>query len=297
MTPLKRFALVSATSFILFLTFSVNSSGCNATPVNDPAPSTGETQASQPKGDLVEFPGPDNKMLHGYLYKPEGSGPFPALLWNHGSEQLPGWQPELAQFYINKGFVFFIPHRSGQGKSANAGPYIGDRMKSCYVQPDKDGCIIRFHEQANLDVVAAYDWLKARSFVDANQIVMSGLSFGGIQTLLTAEKGLGIRCFVPFAPAAMSWDGVPGLHQRLLKAAKNAKPPIFLIQAKGDYNLGPSDLIGGYLKTKGGLNNAKIYPKFGRTEQDNHAGFAVKAKGIDIWGSDVIAFINAALVK
>src|SRR5437763_1716406 len=30
--------------------------------------------------------------LEGMIYKPEGSGPFPALIWNHGSEKTPGWQ-------------------------------------------------------------------------------------------------------------------------------------------------------------------------------------------------------------
>ena len=32
--------------------------------------------------------------LRGFLYVPPGRGPFPAVLWNHGSERLPGWQPE-----------------------------------------------------------------------------------------------------------------------------------------------------------------------------------------------------------
>ena len=49
--------------------------------------------------------------LHGFLYVPEGKGPFPAVLWNHGSERRPGWQPELASFYNSHGFVFFLPHR------------------------------------------------------------------------------------------------------------------------------------------------------------------------------------------
>ncbi|HZS49115.1 MAG TPA: dienelactone hydrolase family protein [Blastocatellia bacterium] len=253
------------------------------------------TSAAIPSNaELVEFPGPAGKNLHGFLYKPAGNGPFPAVIWNHGSERLPGWQPDLAQFYISKGFVFFIPHRSGHGKSSDAGPYIKDEMNECSQHSNKDECVIKLHEKANLDVVAAYDWLKQRPFVESDNIVMSGLSFGGIQTLLTAEKGLGIRCFISFAPAAMSWAGVPGLHNRLLNAAKQAKPPIFLIQAMGDYNMGPSEVIGAYLKTKGGLNNAKVYPKFGPANQDNHAGFAIKPQGIAIWGNDVMSFINAS---
>ena len=56
-------------------------------------------------------------VLHGFLYKPEGKGPFPAVLWNHGSEKRPGWLPDLAPIFLNKGYVFFIPHRRGHGRS------------------------------------------------------------------------------------------------------------------------------------------------------------------------------------
>jgi dienelactone hydrolase len=250
---------------------------------------TGMARALEPT--LVEFPGPEGRNLHGYLYKPAGEGPFPAMIWNHGSEQYPGQQSQLAEFYVNNGFVFFLPHRSGQGKSSDAGEYIRDTIKRC----TGGDCIVAQHENANLNVVKAVEWLKRQSFVKADEIVMSGLSFGGIQTLLAAEKGLGIRAFASFAPAAMSWVGVPLLHDRLLKAERSAKAPIFLIQARGDYNLGPSEVLGEYLKRKGGLNRAKLYPQFGPTPMDNHGGFATKVEGIRIWGDDVLAFLREAL--
>src|SRR5581483_7920261 len=63
-------------------------------------------------------------QLHGFLWRPSGSGPFPAILWNHGSEKRPGSQPRLARFYTQKSYVFFVPHRRGQGRSP--GNYIQD---------------------------------------------------------------------------------------------------------------------------------------------------------------------------
>src|SRR6516165_5877450 len=33
--------------------------------------------------------------LTGYVYKPDGDGPFPTLLWNHGSEPDPGGVPQF----------------------------------------------------------------------------------------------------------------------------------------------------------------------------------------------------------
>ncbi len=62
----------------------------------------------------VTYPSGQYK-LPGYLYKPAGAGPFPAVLWNHGSEKNPRAQPELARFYTQQGYVFFVPIRHGHG--------------------------------------------------------------------------------------------------------------------------------------------------------------------------------------
>ena len=41
------------------------------------------------QAELVGFKSGDLE-LKGYLWKPLGDGPFPAVLWNHGSEKNPG---------------------------------------------------------------------------------------------------------------------------------------------------------------------------------------------------------------
>ncbi len=76
----------------------------------------------------------------------------------------------------------------------------------------------------------AVAWLKEQTWEDAQRIAMTGISFGGIQTLLTAEKGLGIRAFVAFAPAAQSWN--PVLAERLKQGVRQAQAPILIIQRK-----------------------------------------------------------------
>src|SRR6476660_9797678 len=50
--------------------------------------------------------------LVGFLYKPDGNGPFPAIIWNHGSEQNPGTGPEydsVAAIFVPAGYVVFGP--------------------------------------------------------------------------------------------------------------------------------------------------------------------------------------------
>src|SRR5262245_15990115 len=58
--------------------------------------------------------------LVGYLSKPEGPGPFPAVLWNHGSEQNPGGGPQfnaVASIFVPAGYVVFAPMRRGHSDS------------------------------------------------------------------------------------------------------------------------------------------------------------------------------------
>jgi len=65
------------------------------------------------------------------LYKPDGPGPFPGLVYNHGSA--PGMLNQqafeaLGPLFVSRGWVFFAPYRRGQGLSATAGPFIGDEI-------------------------------------------------------------------------------------------------------------------------------------------------------------------------
>src|ERR1700677_3548994 len=80
--------------------------------------------------ELVSFPSGE-LTLQGILYKPEGTGPFPAILYNHGSAA--GMLSEqafeaLGPVFASHGWVFFGPYRRGQGRSPAAGPYIGDEI-------------------------------------------------------------------------------------------------------------------------------------------------------------------------
>lgn len=266
--------------------------GCarSPTPQRHEAPPTG----AQP----VTFPGLDGVTLHGFFYLPAGAGPFPAVLWNHGSEKWPGWQPELAAFYNGNGFAFFIPHRRGQGRSSDAGAYIMDRQPS-KLQVVANGtaagqAVIALHEEAARDVDAALAWLRTRPEIDGHRIVMSGVSFGGIQTMLAAEKDQGVRAFAAFAPGAISWRWVTGLDARLAATAQNARAPVLVLQAQNDFDLGPSRVLGPILE-RAGKGRALTFPAFGTTEREGHGAFACTTAGTAIWGPAVLAFFRGVL--
>jgi carboxymethylenebutenolidase len=260
-------------------------------------PRRAEIAPGQTPGELVSFQSGEF-TLKGYLYKPKGAGPFPAIIWNHGSEKEPGSQPELAAFYTSQGFVFFLPHRHGQGLSP--GEYVVDINNRLRAAASNEQLawpeMVKLHSVYNRDVAAAVDWLKSQPFVDRNRLVMSGVSYGGIQTLISAETIPGVRGFISFAPAAMSWRMI-ALRKRLLTAIRNAKAPIFLVQAANDYSTGPSEVLGPAIRKKGPPNQAKLYPAFG-AEDDHpmgHYAFATWDIGIDIWSPDVMTFIGEVL--
>ena len=61
----------------------------------------------------------DNLTLVGFLFKPEGPGPFPGLVWNHGSEKNPGSMRQfdsVAAIFVPAGYVVFAPMRRGHGE-------------------------------------------------------------------------------------------------------------------------------------------------------------------------------------
>jgi carboxymethylenebutenolidase len=247
--------------------------------------------------ELIHYPSGERK-LPGYVYRPSGDGPFPAVMWNHGSEKDPRAQPELARFYTQHGFVFFAPIRHGHGNTD--GLYIVDLQKQIAEKAtDQDVARreqVKLHDVYNADVVAALSWLKDQPFVDASRIVVSGCSYGGIQTLITAEKGLGVKAFVPFAPGAMSYANV-ALRERMQEAVKNCQTPMLLLQAQNDYSTGPSELLAPILKSKGEPSRSTIYPAFGHTNQHGHGAFACWSLGAEQWGAEVLAFLDAAFKK
>jgi hypothetical protein len=77
--------------------------------------------------------------LAGFLWKPAGPGPFPAVLFNHGRSDDPQNQTKdltitatariLGPVFARHGYVFLHPFRRGEGLSADQGPFIGDLLQ------------------------------------------------------------------------------------------------------------------------------------------------------------------------
>ncbi len=244
--------------------------------------------------DIVAFPS-GAITLHGVLYKPEGTGPFPAVVYNHGSAA--GMLSEqafdaLGPVFASHGWVFFGPYRRGQGLSASAGPYIGDQIAAARTSggiSSGAATMVRLLETDHLnDQLSALAWLRKQPFIQAHRIAVAGNSFGGIETVLGAEKG-NYCAAVASAAGAQSWKLAPELQSLMIRAVRNANAPIFFFQAANDYDLSPSHALSAAMKQVNKTYEVKIYPAYGKSPQDGHTfGYF----GAEVWADDVFRFLN-----
>ena len=194
--------------------------------------------------------------------------------------------------FAGRGWIFFAPYRRGQRLSAAAGPYIVDEMNQAQ---KTDGRAARFETMVRLletdhlnDQLAALRWLKQSAFVDSKRIAVAGNSFGGIQTVLGAERG-SYCAAVASAAAAQTWAASPGIQTLMTRAVRNANAPMFFFQGENDWNLSPSRVLAAVAESAGKPYKVKFYPAFGASKEEGHAfGYF----GSSVWADDVFKFLD-----
>jgi dienelactone hydrolase len=253
--------------------------------------------AAAPSGTKVTFESGDLTLV-GFLYQPAGSGPWPALIWNHGSEKHPEAGPQfdtVASVFVPAGYLVFAPERRGHGESQ--GDYVVDRVKFTFQQLGKgeaDRLTVKLLETEQLaDQLAALTYLKQLPFVDSERIVVAGCSYGGIETLLGAESGTGYKAAISISPGALMWERNEYLRQRLVKAAGRIDIPVLLIQPPGDASLGPAHVLGAAAARAGKPLSVKVYPATGSSREETHCFGG--ASGMHVWADDAKAFFEANL--
>jgi dienelactone hydrolase len=144
--------------------------------------------------DLIEDGRP--VQLEAVIFKPEGAGPFPLAVINHGSTGT-GRNPErftqtwsdanLADFLNARGWMVAFPQRRGRGKSD--GRYDeGFSENRSFGYTCEAEISLRGADRALSDVDAAITTLRRRPDVEPTPILIGGESRGGV--LAVAYAGL-----------------------------------------------------------------------------------------------------------
>jgi dienelactone hydrolase len=237
--------------------------------------------------------------LRALLWHPAGRGPFPAVLFTHGSGPAADLKRPhlLGSTFVRHGYVFLYLFRRGAGLSADQGTHSGALMSQAAAEKGQEGrnaVQLQLLETELTDVLGGLAYLRGRPEVDVKRIAVGGHSFGGQLALLAAERDPEVRAVVAFGAAARSWEGSPKLQEHLRLAASRTTTPVFFIHAANDVSVAPGNELAAAMTRAGKPGRVKIYPAVGTTETEGHDFVHL---GVKIWEDDVFAFLGAGLSK
>ena len=242
--------------------------------------------------------------LEAYLFKPEGPGPFPLIVYNHGSrigdEHQERPVAHIARLLVPLGYAVLVPERRGYGKSEGH-TFTED------VGSDRGARFVERIEAEARDALAAVDYVTRApdQGVDARRMAMAGWSFGGMITTLALGQDKRFSAGAVQAPAAANWDGKSIVQAALLKAARLIRSPMLCAVAENDTQTESTRAICAAARANGVATELKIYPPFtppppapdtvSRPSGPNapapgHAIFG--PAGVAIWGDDLAAFLR-----
>ena len=239
-------------------------------------------------------------QLHALLWRPHGRGPFPAVLFNHGSYgSADPMQPEepgaLGPVFVKHGYALLFLFRRGVGLSAEEGRAGGDIMAAALAEEGQAG-----RNRAQLDLLvgeeldeaaAGLAYLRNQPEVDTNRVAVAGHSFGGSLALLLAARDTSVGAAVIFSGAGWSWDRSAELRVKLLAAVRRSAPILF-VHAANDYSTAPGQRLARESGRLGRPNQLRIYPPVGQSLREGHN---LVYRDVATWEPDVFDFLDAEL--
>ena len=169
------------------------------------------------KAKYVDYPSPGgiSGEMRGYLVRPVGEGPFPAVLVIHENRGLNPYIEDVARRFAVEGFLALAP----DGLSP-VGGYPGN---------DDDGRTLqRSLDQARLkqDMLNSARLLKAHELSSGKLGAVGFCWGGGITGFLAVEMGEDLSAGVPFYGAAPASADVPRIQAPLLIQSAEEDPRI-----------------------------------------------------------------------
>ena len=160
--------------------FTVNLQTARVTQLTSPYSSLPRQELAQPR--KITYPSADGYTISAYLYEPRNLKPeekAPGIMWVHGGphgQWKDSYQPEV-QFFVDRGYAVLLPNIRG---STGYGKDFRESIKGCWGHCDLQ------------DVLAGVAYLKRQPYVNAAEMGIHGVSYGGIMTMYAITFAPGV---------------------------------------------------------------------------------------------------------
>lgn len=257
-------------------------------------------QVSPPVAETIAIPliekrllgAPRELSLEAFLYRPASTGPLPVLVFNHGStgagrvspSDTQNYRyPEVARFFVERGWAVLIPMRRGRGGSG--GEYL-ERY-------DCDRAILTAGvERAVEDLDAVLAFVAAQPWADSTRLLLGGMSRGGLLAVVyPSRRAVAARGVVSFAGGwtVERCDGRTRFNEETFReAGRTARLPMLWMYSENDRNYGPASVRAyhqGFVRA-GGTATLEMFPPIGR---DGHILLPGEVRA---WGTAVSEFLT-----
>jgi dienelactone hydrolase len=227
-------------------------------------------------------------MMETTVFQPNGPGPFPLLIINHGKDPgAPSAQPRdrfyhMAHEFVERGYAVMVPMR--QGFADSTGRY------------HDHGCDMRANGYGQADDIRdALNYARELPWIDAQHVVIAGQSYGGLATIALGTQALpGVRALLNFAGGLKDQSDGCDWKGELMTAYANygahAKIPSLWMYGANDTLFGPELAKSMYdaYQLAGGQGRLVQYGPF---KHDAH-GMLASIDGEKIWEPETEQFLQ-----
>jgi len=250
--------------------------------------------------EKVRIPAPNGRAIAATILRPEGDGPFGAVVLNHGvsasarerARESSDLLINAAAVFARRGYAVVMPLRRGFGAT---GGDMAEDPGSC-ANPDYQ----KAESNAADDVMVAYTYARTLPYVDGSRMMLAGQSAGGMVSVFTAatRQPEGLVAVLAFA-AGRGGDpdinpGIPCAIEPVAKVmdglGKTIRVPVLFHYAENDLFFSPKVSRGWYERFNANGANAEyvLQPAFGK---DGHYLFG-DTLGVRYWLPTVETFLG-----
>jgi dienelactone hydrolase len=239
---------------------------------------------------IIQIPAGKNGRLHlqTTVFRPDGPGPFPLMIINHGKDAgAPSQQARdrfiyMATAFVKRGYAVMVPMR--RGFAGSSGRYV---EYGCNMAANGLG-------QAS-DVRDTIDYAQHLSWIDSDRIVVAGQSYGGLATMALGTLDVpGVRGLLNFAGGLRDNANRCDWRSELVKAfstygATNKLPSLWMY-GENDSLFDPelvSRMHDAYVRAGG---QARLV-EYGAFRRDAH-GMLGSREGEKVWWAETEHFLR-----